>query len=73
MQSNVTNMVLALLYEVREKGTTAHEASGRLDCKYNSAGIALARLHAEGWTRRDKESSPSPGRKRMRYWLKEGT
>ena len=64
--------VLALLYEVGSEGVTAWECTERLDVKYNSAAIALARLAREGWckTEHDKVIERT-GRPCKRYTIKE--
>lgn len=55
----IIRSVLAMLFERGRKGLTAHEASAALGAKYNTAGVSLERLRAQGWC----SSSPCRGGK----------
>lgn len=71
---SVTRQVLAMLYERKGTGVTAREASESLGVKYNSAAIALARLHKEGYWEievDEERTVGAPGRPAKRYSIKE--
>ena len=64
--------VLAALFEHGDAGLTACEAHDLLGVKYNSAAIALARLHSEGWCSVATERvQGAPGRPAKRYTILE--
>tara|TARA_R110000824_G_scaffold15380_5_gene64793 strand:+ start:725 stop:955 length:231 start_codon:yes stop_codon:yes gene_type:complete len=66
--------VLASLFERSGQGLTSWEATELLGVKYNSASIALARLHREGWCTVQKERPENrTGRPCKRYTIKEDT
>ena len=62
--------VLAALFEREEAGLTAWEATDLLGVKYNSAAIALSRLHREGWCSvREEKPHKRTGRPWKRYTI----
>ena len=64
--------ILALLYEREEEGLTAHEAVAALGVKYNTAGVSLERLRAQGWCTSEADRSGKNGRPVQRFKICEG-
>ena len=59
--------ILALLYERETEGLTAHEAVDLLGVKYNTAGVSLERLRAQGWCSSEPERTGRSGRPVQRF------
>ena len=61
--------VLALLFERKEKGLTAHEATAHLGIKYNTAGVSLERLRNQGWCTSEPCRDGKRGRPVQRFYV----
>ena len=68
----VIRQVLAMLFERGDKGLTAHEAAAELGAKYNTAGVSLERLRAQGWCSSSPCRDGKAGRPVQRFRVSDG-